>query len=174
MPDLYVSWSEYHQKIEFLAAKVYQSGWDFNQLVCLAKGGLRVGDIFCRLYQQPLAILSASSYGGKNNRIRGEITFSRHLSMTTDQLGSRVLLVDDLADSGNSLQESINWLKENHGRRIEQIQTAVIWCKASSVITPDYYVDYLPDNPWIHQPFEQYEHLSPKELASRYKESIIR
>ena len=47
--DLYVSWDEYHKKIEELAIKVYQDGYDFSQIVCIAKGGLRVGDIFARL-----------------------------------------------------------------------------------------------------------------------------
>jgi hypothetical protein len=168
MPDLYISWSEYHQKIEQLAAKIYESHWDFNQIVCIAKGGLRVGDILCRLYRKPLAILSASSYGGSENRVRGAIAFSRHLAMTTDQLGSRVLLVDDLVDSGVSLRESINWLERNHSSEIDEIRTAVVWYKDCSIITPDYYVDYLPDNPWIHQPFERYEQMGLAELASTY------
>lgn len=167
MPDLYVSWSEYHEKIETLAVKIYQSGWKFNQIVCIAKGGLRVGDILCRIYRQPLAIISASSYLGEENRIRGEITFSDHLSMTTKSLGSKVLLVDDLVDSGISLQETINWLQQHRGTEIEEIRTAVIWYKDCSQIVPDYYVDYLPDNPWIHQPFEPYELITPAELAAR-------
>ena len=50
--DLYVSWDEYHKKIEELAIKVYQDGYDFSQIVCIAKGGLRVGDIFARLLRQ--------------------------------------------------------------------------------------------------------------------------
>lgn len=168
MPDLYISWSEYHQKIEQLAVKIYESEWEFNQIVCIAKGGLRVGDILCRLYRKPLAILSVSSYGGVENRVRGTITFSRHLSMTGDRLGSRVLLVDDLVDSGISLRESIDWLNRNHGAEIEKIRTAVVWYKDCSVIAPDYYVDYLADNPWIHQPFERYEQMSPAELAASY------
>jgi uncharacterized protein len=168
MPDLYISWSEYHQKIEQLAARIYASNWNFNQIVCIAKGGLGVGDILCRLYRKPLAILVASSYGGPENRIRGSITFSRHLAMTTEQLGSRVLLVDDLVDSGTSLRESINWLDRHHGAEIEEIRTAVLWYKDCSVIAPDYYVDYLPENPWIHQPFERYEQTSPAELAANY------
>jgi hypothetical protein len=168
MPDLYISWSEYHQKIEQLAAKIYQTGWDFNQIVCIAKGGLRVGDILCRLYRKPLAILSASSYAGPENRVRGSITFSRHLAMTTEHLGSRVLLVDDLVDSGISLQESVRWLNRNYSAEIEEIRTSVLWYKDCSVITPDYYVDYLPDDPWIHQPFECYEQMSPDELAQNY------
>jgi uncharacterized protein len=69
MPDIYVSWSDYNQKIEQLAVKIYQSDWKFNQIICLAKGGLRVGDILSRIFDQPLAILAISSYGGSGNQI---------------------------------------------------------------------------------------------------------
>ncbi|WP_036481514.1 phosphoribosyltransferase [Myxosarcina sp. GI1] len=165
MTDLYVSWSDYHQKIETLAVKIHQSGWQFDRIVCIAKGGLRVGDIFCRLFGQPLAIVTAASYGGKDNRQQGEIAFSQHLSMIEAELGKKVLLVDDLVDSGVSLIESLNWLKARYGEEIEEVRTAVIWYKSTSKIAPDYYVDYLPDSPWIHQPFERYEQLSVAQLA---------
>jgi hypoxanthine phosphoribosyltransferase len=157
MSDLYVSWEQYHQQIERLAFTVYQSGWQFNQIVCLAKGGLRVGDIFSRLFHQPLAILSATAYSGEDNRRRGEVIFSKHLSMTAESLRDRVLLVDDLVDSGITLDKAINWLREHHTQEIEEIRTAVVWYKNCSRLKPDYYLEYLPDNPWIHQPFEIYE-----------------
>jgi len=35
-------------------------------------------------------------------------------------------------------------------------------------VRPDYYVSYLPDNPWIHQPFEYYEQASPADVAAKY------
>lgn len=165
MTDLYISWSEYHHKIETLAVKVYQSNWQFNHIVCLAKGGLRVGDILCRLYDLPLAILSTASYGGKDNRDRGKIQFSQHLS-SIHPLGDRILLVDDLVDSGISLAESLNWLNYHYGDRITEIRTAVIWYKSTSVQSPNYYVEYLADNPWIHQPFEKYEQ-TPIDKLSR-------
>jgi hypoxanthine phosphoribosyltransferase len=155
--DLYISWEQYHHHIERLALTVYQSGWQFNQIVCLAKGGLRVGDILCRLFRQPLAILSAAAYGGQDNRCRGEVIFSQHLSMTAAQLGNRLLLVDDLVDSGITIKKAIDWLREHHGSEIEEIRSAVIWYKECSSLRPDYYVEYLPNNPWIHQPFEDYE-----------------
>ncbi|MEO1762959.1 MAG: phosphoribosyltransferase, partial [Cyanobacteria bacterium J06629_18] len=66
-----------------------------------------------------------------------------------------------------TLEETIPWLKKNSQTTIEEIRTAVIWYKACSVIAPDYYADYLPDNPWIHQPFENYEFTSPAELAEK-------
>ena len=169
MSDLHVSWTDYYHKIEQLALKVYASGWEFNQIVCLAKGGLRIGDILCRLSDQPLAILSTSSYGGAGNRLRGSITFSHDLSMTTANLGNRVLLVDDLVDSGQSLKRSISWLEHKYGFYIDEIRTAALWRKECSTIEPDYYVDYLADNPWIHQPFEKYEDMSLADLAKQHQ-----
>lgn len=165
--NFYVSWADYYQSIENLAVAVRNSGWQFNQIVCLAKGGLRIGDILCRIYDQPLAILSTSSYGGEGNRTRGAITFSRDLSMTTTNLGTHVLLVDDLVDSGQSLQRSIRWLEHRYGFYIDEIKTAVLWYKDCSVIKPDYYVDYLENNPWIHQPFEKYEEMTIDELVQK-------
>ena len=157
MTDLYVSWTEYHQKIEQLAVKIDQSGWKCDRIVCLAKGGLRVGDILCRIFDKPLAVLSCASY---RNKTRGEIVFSEHLSMTESSLTGKILLVDDLVDSGISLQKAVAWLKERYTDEITGIKTAVIWYKACSVAEPDYYTDYLKDNPWIHQPFEKYERIN--------------
>lgn len=168
MADLYISWSDYHQDIEQLALMVHRSGWDFNQIVCLAKGGLRIGDIICRISNQPLAILSTSSYGGEGNRTRGSITFSQDLSMTTANLGSRILLVDDLVDSGQSLKRSISWLHNKYGFYIDEIRTAVLWHKECSVIAPNYALHYLEDNPWIHQPFEGYEEMDWAKLKKAY------
>ncbi len=172
MTDLHITWSEYHHKIETLAVKIYQSDWQFNQIVCLAKGGLRVGDILCRLYDQPLAILSTASYGGENNQQRGQIKFSEHLA-TIQPLGDRILLVDDLVDSGVSLAESWNWLITKYGANIAEIRTAVIWYKSTSIKIPDYYVDYLPNNPWIHQPFEKYEQTNITSLAAQFNKVKI-
>lgn len=166
MPEIFVTWTDYHQKIEYLAKQIYDSGWEFNQVICLAKGGLRVGDIIARIYDVPLAILATSSYGGAKGQTRGAITFAQDLTKTTANLGSHVLLVDDLVDSGITLQKSLVWLDRRYGFYIEEVRTAVLWYKDCSVIKPDYYVDFLPDNPWIHQPFEPYEQMKPSDLKA--------
>ncbi|NES05003.1 MAG: phosphoribosyltransferase [Okeania sp. SIO2F4] len=165
MSDLYISWPEYHQTIEYLAAKIYQSQWEFNQIVCLARGGVRVGDILSRIFRKPLAILATSSYGGIKGQERGNIKIGKNLTMTTDTLGSHVLLVDDLVDSGISIQRSIVWLQDNYTQEIQELKTAVLWYKSCSIFEPDYYVDYLTDNPWIHQPFEIYERMNLDDLT---------
>lgn len=168
MTDLYISWDNYHQSIEYLAAQIYQSQWNFNQIVCLAKGGLRIGDILARIFDVPLAILSVSSYGGDSFQTRGSTKFARDLTMTTPTLGSHLLVVDDLVDSGLTLEQSLAWLDQHYGSSIQEYRTAVLWWKDCSVIDPHYYVQYLQDNPWIHQPFEQYETLSAEVFAQQY------
>ena len=52
MKDIYISWEDYHKNIETLAKKVYEDNCKFNQIICIAKGGLRVGDVFSRLFMQ--------------------------------------------------------------------------------------------------------------------------
>ena len=41
---------------------------------------------------------------------------------------------------------------------------AVLWWKSHSVLKPDYYVDFLDNNPWIHQPFERYDDMGVQQL----------
>ena len=164
MSNLIISWSEYHSKIEKLAKKIYYSQWQFNQIICIAKGGLRIGDILARLYDIPLAILSVKSYEGNNNRQQGNIIFSKNISMTRQNLNNKILLVDDLVDSGITLTATIQWLNKNFNNDIKEIKTAVIWYKSCSKFKPDYYIDYLLDNPWIYQPFEKYEKMKIEDI----------
>ena len=155
MVDRVISWEEYHQTIEKLAKQIQDSGWAFNQILCLAKGGLRVGDILARIFDQPLAILNVSSYGGSGNREQGNIRFAENFT-NFGALGDRLLLVDDLVDSGVSIEKTIAWL-QNHSPHITELRTAVLWYKGHSSYKPNYFVEYLTDNPWIQQPFEHYE-----------------
>ena len=166
MADLYVSWSDYHQAIERLAAKVHASGWRFNQIVCIARGGLRVGDIVSRIFKLPLAIIFTSSYVAEGGTQRGEISVSEHMSMMTPELGDRVLLVDDLVDSGVTLDVVRRHLAERHPG-VKEIRSAVLWYKACSKVKPDFCAEYLDESPWIHQPFEPYDAMTADDLRSR-------
>jgi hypoxanthine phosphoribosyltransferase len=166
MSDLYVTWDEYHAAIERLAAQVYASGWRFDQIVCIARGGLRIGDTMSRIFKTPLAIIFTQSYVENAGTVQGEIVISSHLTMTTPGLGERVLLVDDLVDTGITLEVVQAHLLQNYPN-VQEIRTAVLWQKQRSVCIPDYRVDYLADNPWIHQPFEGYDTMTAEELAAR-------
>jgi hypoxanthine phosphoribosyltransferase len=166
MPSLHVSWDQYNTLVERLALKIHDSGYDFNQIICVARGGLRVGDVLSRIYERPLAILSTHSYAAEGGTIRGELVIAEHMTMTAPRLGDRILLVDDMVDSGHTLAAVDRTLPERWPH-ITACKTAVLWWKGCSVFKPDFYVDYLPDNPWIHQPFEVYDNLRPTALKAR-------
>ena len=164
--SLHVSWDEYNTLVERLALQVHESGWRFNQVICIARGGLRVGDILSRIYELPLAILSTHSYASDGGTTRGELVIAEHMTMTAPRLGDRVLLVDDMVDSGHTLAAVRNELPLRFPH-ITDIRTAVVWYKARSMFKPDYYVEYLADSPWIDQPFEVYDNLRPDRLKAR-------
>jgi uncharacterized protein len=165
-PDLYVSWTDYHRLIERLALQIHESGWAFDSILCLARGGLRVGDILSRIYEMPLAILAASSYREAAGTQQGELDIAEFITVTRGSPRGRLLLVDDLVDSGVTLTRVIEHLKRRFPE-VTEVRTAVLWYKGCSVVEPDYFVDYLPENPWIHQPFEEYDELRPHELVAR-------
>ena len=166
--SLHVSWEQYNDLVERLALKVHESGFAFNQIICIARGGLRVGDVLSRIYEIPLAILSTHSYAAEGGTVRGDLVIAEHMTMTSARLGDRVLLVDDMVDSGHTLEKVVKTLPQRFPH-ITAMKTAVLWWKACSVYAPDFHVEYLPDNPWIHQPFEVYDHLRPAALTERLK-----
>jgi hypoxanthine phosphoribosyltransferase len=166
MADLHVSWDQYNTLVERLALTVHESGYEFDQLVCIARGGLRVGDVLSRIYERPLAILSTHSYAAEGGTVRGELVIAEHMTMTSPRLGERLLLVDDMVDSGHTLALVHRTLPQRFPH-IRECKTAVLWWKACSVFKPDFCVDYLPESPWIHQPFEVYDHLRPDKLKER-------
>jgi hypoxanthine phosphoribosyltransferase len=166
MASLTVSWEQYNTLVERLALNVFESGYTFNQIICIARGGMRVGDVLSRIFDTPLAILSTHSYAAEGGTIRGELVIAEHMTMTSPRLGDSVLLVDDMVDSGHTLSAVAKALPERWPV-IRTCKTAVLWWKACSTVKPDFYVEYLEDSPWIHQPFEVYDTLRPAELKKR-------
>jgi hypoxanthine phosphoribosyltransferase len=164
---LYVSYDEYHNLIEKLAIKIHQSGWPFDIILCLARGGMRPGDILSRIFDKPLAIMSTSSYRSDAGKVQGNLDIARFITTPKGEIAGKVLLVDDLADSGLTLNSVMHKLKTNY-KPITELRSAVIWTKGLSTFTPDYSVEFLPTNPWIHQPFEGYDALRPQQLIEKW------
>ncbi|MDW5441723.1 phosphoribosyltransferase [Polaromonas sp. SM01] len=165
---LYVSYDEYHNLIEKLALKIYQSGWEFDTILCLARGGMRPGDILSRIFDKPLAIMSTSSYRAEAGMVQGKLDIARYITTPQGEIAGKVLLVDDLADTGHTLNAVINQLRDNY-EPISELRSAVIWTKGVSTFQADYSVEFLATNPWIHQPFESYDSMRPAQLMEKWK-----
>ena len=153
---LRVSEVEYAALIESLARKVHQSAWSFDLVLCLARGGLRPGDVLSRIFDKPLAILSTSSYRAAAGTTQGGLRIAPQITCANGHVAGRVLLVDDMVDSGETMRGVAQWLATKHPA-ITELRTAVIWQKAISIFSPNYVVEFLPTSPWIHQPFEKYD-----------------
>jgi uncharacterized protein len=166
---LWVSWSDYHDLIGQLAAMVHGSGWQFDLILCVARGGLRVGDQLSRIFDVPLAILATRSYREDGGTVRGALEIAPAITLAGGTMAGRVLLVDDLVDSGETLGQVQAHLRE-HYPAIETVRSAVLWHKAVSCVAPDYAVRFLASSPWIHQPFEIWDTMRPADLDTHNRD----
>ena len=88
MRHVYIDWPEYNDLCERLVARVVQSGWKFDSLLCLARGGMRPGDIFSRVYNSmPLAVLTTSSYRAAAGTIQGDLDIATYITGMSDLKG---------------------------------------------------------------------------------------
>ena len=100
MSDITYSWNEYIRLNEELVYKVAKSGWQFDCLICLSRGGMRPGDFFSRIYGKPLAVLATSSYREAKGTVQSNLDIADCMTGLAELKG-KVLLVDDMVDSGS-------------------------------------------------------------------------
>ena len=169
---LIVSWEQYNQTVEKLAVQIEESKYRPDILVGIMRGAAPMIDVLSRIFKLKCAYLAVESYSGKGiEDEQGDIVFSREMSSIAPNMGGRILLCDDLSDTGITFNKSIDWLKK-YGPikdKIEEIKTATLWKKKKSTFEPDYCAVKLPDNPWIVQPFEIYEEVRIEDLIKKHQ-----
>lgn len=168
---LQVTQEHYDDLIEQLILNVDRAGYRFDTILCLARGGMRVGDIFSRVYDMPLAILATSSYREAAGQVQGDLDIASFITKTGGDISGRLLLVDDMVDSGKTVVKVVEHLKKAYPA-VTDVKVAVLWWKACSVLKPDFYVEYLEDNPWIHQPFERYDAMGIEALRQLHASQV--
>ena len=167
-----VGWEEYKNIVEKLAVQIHDK-YDPTVLIGIMRGAAPIIDILSRILKLPIAYIVIQSYSGKGMEDQqGQLMFAREISsLANDKDFKKVLLIDDLSDTGLTLNKSIEWLK-NYGptkNYIEEIKTACLWKKKSSSFEPDFCPIKLDSDPWIVQPTEHYEELSIKEIIEKNK-----
>ena len=165
-----VGWEEYKRIIEKLAVEVHKN-YEPTVLIGIMRGAAPIIDILSRILKLPIAYIVIQSYSGKGlEDQQGQLMFAREISSLADKKDfNKVLLIDDLSDTGLTLNKSIEWLK-NYGPTkdyINEVKTACLWKKKSSKFEPDFCPIRLDSDPWIVQPTEHYEELSIEELIKR-------
>ena len=169
---LIINFNEYTKIVEKLAIQIHES-YKPTVLVGIMRGAAPIIDILSRILKLPIAYIVIQSYSGKGMEDKqGQLMFAREISsLAANEDYSKVLLIDDLSDTGLTLNKSIEWLK-NYGPTkdyIKEVKTACLWKKKSSKFEPDFCSVKLSSDPWIVQPTEHYEELSIEEIIKKSK-----
>ncbi len=167
---LIVSFEEYIKIVEKLAIQIHKE-YKPTVLVGIMRGAAPILDILSRILKIPIAYIVIQSYSGKGMEDQqGQLMFAREISSLAENKDfKKVLLIDDLSDTGLTLNKSIEWLK-NYAQikdYIKEVKTACLWKKKSSTFEPDFCPVRLDSDPWIVQPTEHYEELSINEIIKR-------
>ena len=167
---LIISFDEYTKIVEKLAIQIHKN-YNPTVLVGIMRGAAHIIDILSRVLKLPIAYIVIQSYSGEGMEDKqGKLMFAREISsLAADKDFNRVLLIDDLSDTGLTLNKSIEWLK-NYGPTknfINEVKTACLWKKKSSTFEPDFCSVRLESDPWIVQPTEHYEELNIEDIVKK-------
>ena len=128
----------------------------FDCVIGIAKGGVIPAALVAyNLEIETFKTVQIKSYTGDNTR--SNTTFSSGTLSLFDELSkyNNILLVDDLADSGKTLQSFENLYKYLQGiTKVPKITTACVFCKKNSDYRPDYYAELLVKDDWLVFPWE--------------------
>ena len=167
---LIISFEDYNKIVEKLAIEIHEK-FKPTVLVGIMRGAAPILDILSRILKLPIAYIVIQSYSGDGMEDKqGELMFAREISsLAKEDDFKKVLLIDDLSDTGLTLNKSIEWLKNYQPTKnyIKEIKTACLWKKKSSTFEPDFCPVKLDSDPWIVQPTEHYEELSIEDIIKK-------
>ena len=150
MVFLPISWNKIYDLSIRLAEKIRKSNFVPDLIIGIARGGW----IVARLLSDLLDIDDVGSVRIQFYRSVGvtyhEPVVSQPVSISVEK--KRVLLCDDVSDTGYSLKTAIEHIKE---RGAEIVKTATLHQKSKTVLIPDYWVEKT--DAWIIYPWERRE-----------------
>jgi hypoxanthine phosphoribosyltransferase len=159
-----------HDSID-LGIRVLESGFTPTMIIAIWRGGTPVGMAlqetlsYCGVESDHIAIRT-SSYVGVDERGKVAVHGLNYIIKKISH-DDRVLIVDDVFDTGNTIVAVIDELtRRARGNTPEDIRVAVPWFKPTrneTDITPDYYLHETAE--WLVFPHEL-DALTPEELRT--------
>lgn len=175
VPLLFVSEEEINLLTEYLAEQIIKADYNPQLIISIAQSGMMLGEILAKIFDIPHAIFRTQSYNSNSSKNVKKETKVHHVLIAQNSLlidinhqltelpinfttyYTRVMVIDDLINSGDSIQTVINQIQKKHVGNY-YIQTACLWLKSCSAYKPNYYgtlVEPEPESgkiPWIVQP----------------------
>ena len=148
-----VSWDEAYRLGKAVARKIKESGYEPDLVIGVARGGLVPARIVCDfLLKKNLACVKVEHWGIASTLGTAKIKYPLPIDVT----GKKLLVVDDVADTGDTYAVLMEYLKEKNPL---EVKTAVLQYKTSSTFVPDYWGEKQEDWKWIIYPWGLYEDL---------------
>jgi uncharacterized protein len=145
-----LTWDGFGQATRDLARTIVADGFAPDVVVAIARGGLLpAGAIAYGLGVKSCGALNVEFYTGIGTVLEAPELLPPDLDLAYLP-GKRVLLVDDVADSGRTLALAVSMLEEAGA----EVRSVCIYTKPGSVATPDYSwreTDLWIDFPWSFQ-----------------------
>lgn len=156
-----------------LARAIHDSGFAPTHIVGIWRGGAPVGIavqeyLAWRGLETDHIAIRTSAYSGIDQQRRDVHVFGEGYLVDTLKADDRLLIVDDVFDSGRSIEAVFNVLRAKCGRNFPvAARVATVWYKPSrnrTGMTPDYFVHESED--WLVFPHEICG-LSEAEIAAK-------
>lgn len=149
-----VPWGEAVRLSRLLAGKV-RGSFSPDIVVAIGRGGFVPARIVCDSLMIPsLTSIRVEHWGVAARSLESAVV---RYPLATDVRGMNVLVVDDVTDTGETLDVAVRYL---NGLSPETIRTAVLHHKAQSAFTPDYYASYEESWRWLVYPWALHEDLT--------------
>ncbi|HEY7069679.1 MAG TPA: phosphoribosyltransferase [Acidimicrobiales bacterium] len=146
-----LTWEAFGVASRDLAQMVADDGYRPDVVVAVARGGLTVGGALAyALGVKNCGTMNVEFYTGVDERLDVPVVLPPTLDMV-DVAGLRVLVADDVADTGHTLR----LVREVLAQHVAEVRTAVLYHKPRAVVRPDYAwreTDLWIDFPWSAEP----------------------
>ena len=147
-----VSWEYYFQLINKLEQMISVHAQEkFDLVVGISRGGLIPALLLSEAWDVPLDIIVSSSYTRENQQTELKLGKPSYLCFSDITKDSNILIVDDLCDTGKTMQVVVDLYKE---KGFNNIRTSVLYYKRNSLFDPDYFVAGTDEDSWIEFPYE--------------------
>ncbi len=154
------TWEKIYELLLNLASKIRKANFKPDVIVGISRGGWPPARIMSDLLENPeLANVKAEFYLGVA-KTKSEPVITQPVSVSVH--GKKILIVDDVADTGKSLRLVRLHLKEQGAT---DVKIATIYYKPWSVVTPDWYE--RKTSHWVIFPWERKE--TVRNVVKRFK-----
>lgn len=150
-----ISQKEAYDFAKMLARKIKDSGFVPDIIIAIGRGGYVPARYVCDfLLFDDLTTIKIEHYKkGADIQETANVKFP----LSTDVSGKKILVVDDVTDTGMTLKLAVDYLEKFEPA---EMKTAVLQHKICSDFVPDYYAKKIVKWRWIIYPWAAYEDLA--------------